>query len=113
MSWFRVVPRDAVAWRPALRALLRNTVLAAHRTTIEMEVLGSSHATPHQVYELLHKPVLEGELLQVREPASASLAQGERRDEDGEPDTESGNSIWKPWRPVDDFCRRLPTTGTT
>ena len=109
LYWFRVVPRDAVAWRPGLRAVLRNTVLAAHRTTIEMEVLGSSHATPHQVYELLHKPVLEGELLQVRELASAPPpAHGDQVDEDGERETDSGNAIWKTWRPVDDFLTSAP-----
>jgi predicted phage baseplate assembly protein len=104
LYWFRVVPRDGVAWRPALRAVLGNTVLAAHRLTIDTEVLGSSHATPHQLFEVLHRPVLEGELLQVREPASAPpLARDEQADEDGERDTESGNAIWRRWRPVDDF----------
>ena len=109
MYWFRVVPRDGVTWRPALRAMLRNTVLAAHRWTIDIEVLGSSHATPSQLYDVLHKPVLEGELLQVREPASAPPpAQGEHVEEDGEPDAESSNAIWKTWRPVDDFLSSDP-----
>jgi hypothetical protein len=109
LYWFRVVPREGVTWRPALRAVLRNTVLAAHRSTIETEVLGSSHADPHQVYEVIHRPVLEGELLQVREPASAPPpALGEHMDEDGEPDTESRNHVWKIWRPVDDFLSSTP-----
>jgi hypothetical protein len=109
LYWFRVVPREGVTWRPALRAVLRNTVLAAHRSTIETEVLGSSHAEPHQVYEVIHRPVLEGELLQVREPASAPQpAPGEHADEDGERDAESRNAIWKTWRPVDDFLSSAP-----
>ena len=109
LYWFRVVPRDGVTWRPALLAVLGNTVLAAHRLTIDTEVLGSSHATPHQVFEVIHRPVLEGELLQVREPASAPpLARGEQADEDGERDAESANAIWRPWRPVDDFLSSAP-----
>jgi len=109
LYWFRAVPREDLTWRPVLRAVLRNTVLAAHRSTIETEVLGSSHAAPHQVYEALHRPVLEGELLQVREPASAPPpAHGEPADEDGERDAESRNAIWKTWWPVDDFLSSAP-----
>ena len=109
LHWFRLVPRDGATWRPALRAVLGNTVLAAHRLTTETEVLGSSHATPHQVFEVINRPVLEGELLQVREPATAPpQAYGEQADEDGERDAESGSAIWKSWRPVDDFLSSGP-----
>jgi hypothetical protein len=109
LFWFRVVPHDGVTWQPVLQAVLRNTVLAAHRWTVENEVLGSSHAAPRQMFEVLHKPVLEGELLQVREPSSTPApADGRHVAEEGELDPESSSAVWKPWRPVDDFLSSTP-----
>ena len=103
LFWFRLVPHEGVVWHPALRALLRNTVLASQHSTVENEILGSSHAAPRQTFEALHRPVLEGELLQVREPASSPPSQHDNASRDVQGATGSGPGVWIEWEAVSDF----------
>ena len=64
--WLRAIsPEDEREWIGAVHGLLINTVMAAHRVTFEVEVLGSSRATPNQVFRILRTSVLEGEVLEL------------------------------------------------
>ena len=52
---------------PRVRRVLQNTVEAANVRTIYNEILGSSDGTPLQSYTLLHGPLLDGQIIEVRE----------------------------------------------
>lgn len=116
LFWLRVVPQTSHArWSPSIRGILRNTVLASHRVTVRDEILGSSHAAPDQIFRVPRTPVLEGEILQVREPLTvADLNAGE---EDAprpafELDAVSDGDrpvLWVQWSAVDDFVASSPS----
>jgi hypothetical protein len=105
LYWVRAVPHDDAPWPPALCGVLRNTVLAAHRSTFENEILGSSHAAPDQVFESVHHPVLEGERLQVREPASSLPSASDVNVAASERDA---RGVWRTWQAVDDLLSSAP-----
>ncbi|PWT83693.1 MAG: putative baseplate assembly protein [Blastocatellia bacterium] len=113
--WFRIVSEDDSAkWAPTARAILRNTVLGAHRLTLEYEVLGSSHAAPDQVFEVRRTPVLEGELVQVMEPVTSDIGQGDHDgsmpsiDKDLSGGPSGARAHWMTWQAVDDFLESDP-----
>ena len=89
-------------------------MLAAHRFTLQNEVLGSSHAAPDQVFEVRRTPVLEGELVQVLESASSDVEQGDQDVSSAgiEIDPAAGASRprahWTAWQAVDDFLESGP-----
>lgn len=63
---------------PKARRVLLNSVAAFNRLTINNEILGSSRGTPNQRFELTRKPVLDGEIVTVREsemPTAEQLAE--------------------------------------
>lgn len=67
-SWIRVrLEVDGTPPRPRLDALLANAVWAVHAETREEERLGGSDGQPDQVFFARARPVLEGEVLEVRE----------------------------------------------
>lgn len=67
-SWLRVrLEADGPPPRPWIDALLANAVWAAHAETREDERLGGSDGQPDQVLFARARPVLEGEVLEVRE----------------------------------------------
>ena len=110
---FRLVSVDeGPEWSPAVRAILLNTVVAAHWITLENEVLGSSHALPDQRFQFLRPPILEGEIVEVREPVSTSeleLLLREPSVNTIEVAPESGSSeVWIQWTPVIDFLDSGP-----
>ncbi len=72
-----------------LHLALENTILASQTVTLENEVLGSSNGTPDQNFMASRRPVLEGEVLQIRAPVSgADMAARES---------------WTIWQNVTDF----------
>jgi hypothetical protein len=52
---------------PRIRRILQNTVQAANMRTIYNERLGGSDGSPLQTFTLLHGPLLDGEVIEVRE----------------------------------------------
>ena len=113
LYWFRVVSiDDGPEWSPAVRAILLNTVLAAHWITLENEVLGSSHAVPDQQFQLLRPPILEGEIVEVREPISTAELELLRREPpvaviEAVTDGDSSD-VWIQWTRVIDFLESRP-----
>ncbi|HET6614060.1 MAG TPA: putative baseplate assembly protein [Kofleriaceae bacterium] len=91
---------------PRIDRVLTNVVSAHHHVTLRDEILGSSDATPLAQVTLLHGPVLEGEVIEVREPHMpppdelTELGEGAVREtEPGEPDATPG-ATWVRWRRV-------------
>lgn len=67
-SWLRVrLEADGPPPRPEVDAVLANAVWALHAETREDERLGGSDGQPDQVVFARARPILEGEVLEVRE----------------------------------------------
>ena len=111
LYWFRILDRsDGDDWSPALRGVLQNTTSATHGVTLENEVVGSSRGAPGQVFHALRTPILEGEILQVREADAAPWEPGWSGQEasadeveSGEIGTGAGAAVWRRWHAVSDL----------
>jgi hypothetical protein len=75
---------------PRVGAVLPNTTWAVNATTTENEVLGSGTNEPGQLMQLTGAPVLEDEVIEVREPGGVSA------------------ETWVAWTPVRDFYESGP-----
>src|SRR5262249_55839801 len=66
--WLRArLEMGGFAKPPRIVRALTNVIDAFHHVTVKDEILGSSDATPMQGYALLQGPLLEGEVIAVRE----------------------------------------------
>lgn len=102
---------------PRLQGIFMNTVWARHGVTFTDQVLGASNGEPNQSFSLQKPPVLEGEIIEIRE--ATILPEGERRKiiEDEGPDAlrtvtdEAGNltEVWVRWRETPTFNLSGPT----
>lgn len=100
---------------PLLRRLSLNTVWATEGVTVEAELLGSSDGSPGQLFRAAQAPVLEGQVVEVREREvpphereallrlSGTGAITPVPGPDGRPD-----SFWVLWEPVADFYTSGP-----
>ena len=92
---------------PRIRRVLTNVVEAYHHITVEEEILGSSDGSPLQAYKLLHGPVLEGELIEVREkqrPKDADILDlGKDAVRMVDPESQQSQECWVRWKRVDSF----------
>jgi hypothetical protein len=93
---------------PKIARVLMNSTHAVNHLTLRDEVMGSSRGTPNQRFKLTRKPVLEGEVVYVREsemPTSEQLQ--ELKDEFGDDAVEEATGgdqgYWVRWRRVDTF----------
>lgn len=96
---------------PRIRRLLSNVVEAHNHVTISDEIVGSSDATPLQEFALLRAPLLEGEIIEVRErqpPGESELADlGEDPVRPVE-EEEGSEQVWVRWKRVDSFFESGP-----
>ncbi|WP_428268832.1 putative baseplate assembly protein [Haliangium sp.] len=94
---------------PRIRRILTNVVGARNHITIRDEILGSSDASPMQHFALLRTPLLEGEVIVVRErqapPADEVAALGE---DAVTPVSEESDEVWVRWQRVDSFFESGP-----
>ena len=93
---------------PKVARALLNSVRVVNHFTVRDELLGSSRGTPNQRFEMARKPVLEGEVLYVRESEMPTKEQeDELRELFGdvaiEEATGSDRGYWIRWRRVDTF----------
>ncbi len=96
---------------PRIRRVLQNTVEAAHVKTIKNEILGSSDGTPLQTYTLLHGPLLEGEVLQIRErdePKPEDIKDLGPDPVQKAPEGDRDGGIFVHWRAVESFFESGP-----
>jgi Baseplate J-like protein len=90
---------------PRVQRVLTNTVEAANVVTVRDETLGSSDGMPMQAFGLSHGPLLEGEVIEVRErdvPAPEDIV-----DLGDDPvraaEEQEGGGHWVRWRAVESF----------
>lgn len=99
---------------PRIRRILSNVVEAFHYQTLNDEILGNADGSPLQHFKLLHGPVLEGEILEIRErqvPKEDDLADlGPTPTRKVEPDNPDSNEVWVRWKRVDSFFESKPTS---
>lgn len=94
---------------PRIRRVLTNVVDARHHITIRDEILGSSDASPLQQFSLLRSPLLEGEVIEVRERQAPPEEELEDLGEDAvRPLGEDTDEVWVRWRRVDSFFESGP-----
>ncbi|MGB9939414.1 putative baseplate assembly protein [Methanosarcina sp.] len=94
---------------PKLKGIFPNTVWASNDETIENEVLGSGNGEPGLSLSFSKKPILEGQVIEIKEPIIPS--QDELRTIEVESgrdtlriDTEEGKKIiWVLWTETGDF----------
>ena len=91
--WLRArLEMGGYAKPPRILRVLTNVIDAYHHVTVQGEILGSSDATPLQTYSLLQGPLLEGEIIAVKErqvPPPEELA--ELTDQPHYPNTSAGS----------------------
>jgi predicted phage baseplate assembly protein len=108
--WLRArLEMGGFAKPPRILRVLTNSVEAHHHTTVEGEILGSSDGTPLQSYALLQTPLLEGEVIAVRErqiPPPDELR--ELSEESVQPLGEGEGECWVVWQRVESFFESTP-----
>lgn len=68
LFWLRVrLEMGGYEELPRIDHILFNTVEAINRKTLNFEILGTGRGTPNQVFKFLNAPILDGEVLWVRE----------------------------------------------
>lgn len=97
---------------PRIVRALMNTVEARHVQTLHNEILGSSDGTPLQSFSFSQSPLLEGEVIDVREREPPS---GEVYEELGEDSVrtagqDEGGGVWVRWKAVDSFFESGPNS---
>jgi len=108
--WLRArLEMGGFAKPPRILRVLTNLVLAHHHTTVSSEVLGSSDGTPLQSYSLLQSPLLEGEVIAVREPHLPTPEEIADLDDGAvEPLSDDMGDCWVMWKRVDSFFESGP-----
>jgi len=119
--WMRVRPRNPGIWRPQLKSVFINAVLARQAKTVSQEALGSSSGEPNLQLTLSNQPVLTDSLvLRVEETLSDdekdTLNQADEFSSDDDPerqaiqayDTISLQGDWVLWQRVDSFVNQEP-----
>jgi predicted phage baseplate assembly protein len=111
LYWLRArLAEGASTVMPRLGHVLTNTVWGTHSATLTAEILGSSDGGANLAFTLSHRPVLEGQHIEVREPelpSDTDRAELERHEGPeaiqltGQPDRPQ--EIWVRWREVPDF----------
>lgn len=96
---------------PRIRRVLPNSVEAANVRTVYDEILGGSDGTPLQTYTLLHGPLLDGQVIEVREkqePNEAEIADlGAEPVRAAAPEDREGGWLVR-WKEVESFFESGP-----
>ncbi len=117
LLWIRAsVEAGAYAIAPTLQGILLNTVWAQHGVTLRDQVLGSSNGEPGQSFSFSKPPVLEGQVVEIRERALPSEAEQQQIIANEGPDAirtikdEAGNitEVWVRWHQVSTFSLSGP-----
>jgi len=97
---------------PRLRMIITNAIDAYNQETIRGETLGGSDATPMQQFKFLRGPLLDSEVVEVRErqrpPAEEIADLGADAVRPVDPDNPQNNEVWVRWRRVDSFFASNP-----
>lgn len=89
---------------PRIRRILTNVVEAHNHTTLRDEILGSSDASPLQQFSVLRSPLLEDEVIEVRERQAPPEAEAAELGEEAvRPVGENTDEVWVRWQRVESF----------
>ncbi len=112
--WLRAVP-PSPRETARIRYALLNTVMATGSTTYLNEDLGICNGMPNRSFTLLHKPVLDGQQVEILEPHMPGHAETEAlQAEEGDdcirfaPLTSTDTPVWVRWHAVSDFAASGP-----
>jgi predicted phage baseplate assembly protein len=97
---------------PRVKMIVSNAIDAFNQETIRGETLGSSDGGPLQSFKFLRAPLLDDEIIEVRErnaPNPDELGDlGTDPVRKAEPDNPQNNEVWVRWRRVDSFFASQP-----
>ncbi|MBX3158754.1 MAG: putative baseplate assembly protein [Deltaproteobacteria bacterium] len=97
---------------PRVRMVVTNAIDAYNQETIRGETLGSSDASPMQTFKILRGPLLEDEVIEIRErqkpQAEEILDLGAEAVRPVDPENAQNNEVWVKWRRVDSFFASGP-----
>jgi predicted phage baseplate assembly protein len=97
---------------PRIRMLLTNAIDGYNQETVHDEILGSSDASPLQQVKFLRGPLLEDEVIEVRErqkPTAEDVADlGAEPVRPADPENPQSNEVWVRYRRVDSFFASGP-----
>jgi predicted phage baseplate assembly protein len=89
---------------PRIRRILTNVVEALNHVTLRDEILGSSDASPLQQFSILRSPLLEDEIIEVRERQRPPEGEIEDLGEEAvRPVGENVDEVWVRWQRVESF----------
>ncbi|HEX4449236.1 MAG TPA: putative baseplate assembly protein [Kofleriaceae bacterium] len=97
---------------PRIKMVVSNAIDAFNQETIRGETLGSSDGSPLQAFKFLRAPLLDDEIVEVRErnaPNPDELGDlGADPVRKAEPENPQNNEVWVRWRRVDSFFASQP-----
>ncbi len=105
----RVKSSEKVAC-PKLKGIFPNTVWALNCFTIENEILGSGNGEPNLSLSFSKKPILEGEIIEIKEPSIPSSDELRSFEAEGKDvlrikeETGEIKEIWVVWNRTTDFA---------
>lgn len=112
LYWLRIEPKEG-RWleAPGLKGIFPNTVWAENAVVVKNELLGSSNGRPNQEFQFLAKPLLAGQIIEVREPGIPGVEEMERIAAQTGPDSvllvknDSGDveEVWVRWSEARSF----------
>jgi len=97
---------------PRVRQIVTNAIDAFNYETIRNETLGNSDGTPLQTFKILRGPLLEDEVIEVREkqkpPADEVADLGENAVRPVDPENPQANEVWIRYKRVESFFASAP-----
>jgi len=97
---------------PRIRMIVSNAIDAYHQETIRDETLGNSDGSPMQQFRVLRGPLLEDEVVEVRErqqPAPDEIVDlGPDAVRPVEPENTQNNEVWVRYKRVESFFASTP-----
>jgi predicted phage baseplate assembly protein len=97
---------------PRIRMIATNSVDAFNHETIRNETVGSSDGSPLQEFRLLRGPLLEDEVIEVRERQKPPIEEisdiGPDAVRPAEPENTQNNEVWVRYKRVDSFFASSP-----
>jgi predicted phage baseplate assembly protein len=97
---------------PRVKMMVTNAIDGFNQETVRGETLGSSDGTPLQQFRFLRTPLLDDEIVEVRErqqPNAEEISDlGADAVRKAEPENTQNNEVWVRWKRVDSFFASNP-----
>ncbi|MCX5747996.1 MAG: putative baseplate assembly protein [Proteobacteria bacterium] len=111
--WLRArLEQGGYVKQPRIRMITTNAVDAFNQETVREETLGSSDGSPLQTVRILRGPLLDDEVIEVRERQKPPLEEiadlGVDVVRPVEPENTQNNEVWVRWKRVDSFFASGP-----